>query len=133
MLTTNIKSSKTIAIHLFPDIKSLNFHPSSDFLFILTSQTLTIFNTNQEKIQQELNSGGFKLILDIFSPQKVIILDKNMIKVSRNFNKNLKIYNGEIQDLIDASINPSQINSIFVLTSTQLLLYDTVMFYLAFI
>ena len=79
------------------------------------------------EIKKEMELTGFKVLSDFLCPQKVILLNKEKIVVVRKFLKIPAICEGKVDDVVDAVINPSIINTIYVLTTTQLLEYDIVM------
>ena len=127
IIVTKLKYMTSNLYHLPYNLLYLSFHICSENLLVLTSEKFVVWDFKTFEIKKEMELTGFKVFSDFLCPQKVILLNKKKIVVVRKFLKIPAICEGKVDDVVDAVINPSIINTIYVLTTTQLLEYDIVM------
>lgn len=126
ILLTDLQSDLSSIISLGSPIHSLDFHVSSSYLFAASSEKILILCTKTKSKINEVLVAGFKVVTDLFCPQKIVIIAKDEVALIRNFIKDLQVHRGKIENIVDAITHPSYINSLYVLTSSQLVEYDTV-------
>lgn len=117
--------SPTCHLHsLPPGLSSLTIHPFTQHTFILYPSFILILSDSFTLVSK-VPTGGFKLILDYFSPFKLTIAYKKGIKVLQDWVVP-KVQKLKIKGITDAIQNPSSLNSIFILTNSKLFEFDTV-------
>jgi hypothetical protein len=124
ILETCLPCSTERKITVKPGLISISFNISTCYLFVLYKDKVLILNQSYQKLN-ELSTGGFKLVLDYFCPWKLVLLYEKGIKCVNDFTSKTK-RKGKLKKIVDAVKNPSTLNSLFVLTESQLLDYDTV-------
>ena len=124
LLKSTLPSSTSLVLSVPSGFISVYFHPSTFFLFILYPTHFLVLNPGYEQLNKVL-VAGFKLILDYFSPWKVIVVHSKGVKVVQDWQVP-KVSKGKLKGSIDAILNPSALNSIFLLTESKLIEFDTV-------
>jgi hypothetical protein len=107
---------------------SLHYHLTMDLVLVLKEEKTEVYDCDSFEKVKEIGTGGKKILMDYFSPLKVLIVGENSVKVVRNILGSCKTSEGKIEGIIDAVINPSVINMLFVLKTQELVEYDYVLF-----
>ena len=109
-------------------IKYLNFHMCGNYIFALSQSHLKIFDLSQKLFFKDFEIIGFKILTDFFCPQKIIVLSEKNVKVVRWGEKQRNVSEGKVENVVDAVVHPSVINTIFLLSRFELAEYNTVIF-----
>jgi hypothetical protein len=109
-----------------PGFLSLSFNILTKTLFVLYKNQVLVLDSSYKCIG-EVSTGGFKLVLDYFCPWKLTLVHTKGVKCFNDWSKPIK-RKGKLKKIQDAVKNPSSLNNIFILTSSQLVDYDTVTF-----
>ena len=126
ILLSNFKSMSCEKYAFSPGILNVYYHLSCEILYVQYEESVVLYNSRTIEKIKEIEVSGVKLLLDYFSPEKVIVLQRNGIKVIRNVIGACKITEGKIEELVDAAINPTVINMIYALKRRELIEYDIV-------
>lgn len=124
ILKSVIPTSTTKIQSVSLDLISITIHPFTQYTFILYQSQILVLNESFNHLSI-IPIGGFKLILDYFSPWKITIAYKKGLKVIQDWAA-AKVQKGKIKGILDAIQNPSTLNSVFILTASKLIEFDTV-------
>lgn len=124
LLKSTLPCSTSLVLSVPLGFTSIYFHPSTLFLFILYPDHFLVMNQAYEQVNK-VPVAGFKLILDYFSPWKVIVVNSKGVKVVQDWQVP-KVNKGKLKGAVDAILNPSALNSIYLLTDSKLIEFDTV-------
>ena len=108
-------------------IQSLLFHTCGRIIFAITEKGFIVWDFDDGKVKKAFAEvRGFKILMDFFCPQKVMVVGSEEVSVVRWSEKAKALRKGKVEKAVDAVVNPGVINTILVLSENQLVEYDTV-------